>query len=84
VCNAFKIRTFHLDPKNWEREVTSILEKDGPLAVVIPLAINQEFEPRLKSKMTKKGITTPPLDDMFPYLDNRVLEDIRRKGREID
>jgi acetolactate synthase-1/2/3 large subunit len=84
VCNAFKIQTFHLDPMMWEREIVSILEKDGPLAVVIPLAVNQEFEPRLKSKMTKNGIITPPLDDMFPHLDNKVLEDIRRKGREID
>jgi acetolactate synthase-1/2/3 large subunit len=84
VCNAFKIQTFQLDPKNWEKEIGSILEKDGPLAVVVPLAINQEFEPRLKSKKTDKGITTPSLDDMFPHLDSRILEDIRRKGREID
>ena len=42
----------------------------------------QEFEPRLKSRMTDAGIVTPPLDDMYPHLPAEVLDRVRREAIE--
>ncbi len=38
------------------------------------LDLKQEFEPRLKSKQLPDGkIVTPPLEDMYPFLDAEEL-----------
>jgi acetolactate synthase-1/2/3 large subunit len=51
---------------------------------VAPLDLEQEFEPRLKSRMADGVITTPELDDMFPFLPAEELDAIRRSAAAID
>ena len=44
---------------------------------LVKLDAEQEFEPRLKSRMVDGEIETPQLDDMFPFLSEAELIDIR-------
>jgi hypothetical protein len=44
---------------------------------------NQEFIPRLKSKIVNGIITTPTLDDMYPHLSPEELESIRNSAQQI-
>jgi acetolactate synthase-1/2/3 large subunit len=44
----------------------------------------QEFAPRIKSRVDENGkFVTPELDDMHPFLDVEVLNQIRQQAREI-
>jgi acetolactate synthase-1/2/3 large subunit len=46
------------------------LDQPGPALIEVMLDPKQEFEPRLKSKQLPDGtIVTPPLEDMYPFLD---------------
>ena len=62
---------------DWQDEVARAVAASGPRVLVVRLDPEQEFEPRLKSKMTPSGIVTPPLDDMYPHLPDEVLEEVR-------
>jgi acetolactate synthase-1/2/3 large subunit len=68
---------------DWRRQFATFLAGDGPAICLAPLDLEQEFEPRLKSRMTDGVITTPELDDMFPFLPPEELEAVRRSAREI-
>jgi acetolactate synthase-1/2/3 large subunit len=46
--------------------------------------INQEFCPKLKSRMGDDGkFITPELDDMFPFLPREILQEIRLSAEAI-
>ncbi|MBV2352093.1 thiamine pyrophosphate-binding protein [Synechococcus sp. HK05] len=61
-----------------ENTLTNILhETSGPRVCVVKLYEEQEFEPRLKSKIVDGVIHTPELDDMFPHLPIEKLDSIR-------
>jgi acetolactate synthase-1/2/3 large subunit len=50
--------------------VQAALEQPGPALIEVMLDPVQEFEPRTKSKQLPDGkIVTPPLEDMYPFLD---------------
>ena len=51
--------------------------------MVANLTLGQEFQPRLKSKMTPNGIVTPSLDDMYPHLPDSELQAVRDSALEI-
>jgi acetolactate synthase-1/2/3 large subunit len=68
LASSLNLPSEELDFESWKEELIEILEKDGPLVISVPLAISQEFEPRIKSKMTSQGMYTPPLDEMYPFL----------------
>lgn len=49
----------------------SVLDHVGPVMCEVVVDENQNFEPKLSSKVLPDGsITSPPLDDMFPFLDS--------------
>jgi hypothetical protein len=48
----------------------------GPRVLVAKLDLDQEFEPRLKSKMIEGVIQTPKLEDMYPHIDNSELIEV--------
>jgi len=82
VGNAFGINSYTMTKDYWKKELKNILEKKGPLLVNVPLDLIQEFEPRLKSKMEKNRITTPDLDDMYPFISQDELNLIRESSNE--
>jgi acetolactate synthase-1/2/3 large subunit len=51
------------------------IEKDGPAFCEIVVDPYQNFEPKLSSKVLPDGrIVSPPIDDMFPFLDREEYE----------
>ena len=58
-----------LDEKSYHDQLDNILRVDAPAQVIeVPCDLQQEFEPRLKSRQEGNRIFTPELDDMFPPL----------------
>ena len=60
------------------------LHREGPMMIEAVLDPNQNFEPKLSSKVLPDGkIVSPALDDMFPFLSREEYEEIRRSCREL-
>jgi len=76
VASSFGLPADELDPENWRSQLLRLLTLDGPRVIVAKLDQEQEFEPRLKSKMVDGIIKTPALEDMYPHLDNTELSQI--------
>lgn len=84
VTQAFGLSTFTLTSSNWKEELISVLNTPGPQVIVAKLDTEQEFIPRLKSRIVDGVITTPQLDDMFPHLPDEELAKVRLSGRKIN
>lgn len=81
--NAFGIDSCSLNKENWKSTLHSVLRKPFPRLCNVDLDLKQEFEPRLKSKMINGLIVTPELEDMYPFLDNKEIEEIRTSALKI-
>jgi acetolactate synthase-1/2/3 large subunit len=80
---AFSFRSIELKKSNWKKELFEFMKLDGPSLSNTFLDLHQEFEPRLKSKMVDGVISTPELDDMFPFMDPDQIEAIRASATKI-
>lgn len=65
-----------------DSKVSEALASNGPIICEVMLDPEQNFEPKLSSKVLPDGkIVSPPIDDMFPflsreeYLSNKYMED---------
>ena len=76
VAKAFGMPVISIgDQQNIDQELDSLINKmNGPRVCVVKLYEQQEFEPRLKSKIINGAIQTPELDDMFPHLPPEELQ----------
>jgi acetolactate synthase-1/2/3 large subunit len=84
VAQAFGLSTFTLTSSNWKKELVSVLNSVGPQIIIAKLDTEQEFIPRLKSKIIDGVITTPQLDDMFPHLHEDELAQVRLLGQSVN
>lgn len=58
-----------------EAKLEEVLNADGPVLCEAVLDETQYFAPKLSSKVLPSGkIVSPPLDDMFPFLDRDEYE----------
>jgi len=58
--------------------------QDGPLLLNVMVDPQQEFAPRIKSRVDENGkFVTPALDDMHPFLDPEVISAIRTSAQAI-
>lgn len=58
-----------------EQKIREMLETEGPVFCEVILDPTQNFEPKLSSKVLPDGrIVSPPIDDMFPFLDREEYE----------
>lgn len=80
ISTAFGIKTIELSPANWRNEVESFIGLKGPRVIVARLDRDQEFEPRLKSKMVDGKIQTPSLEDMYPHIESSELASVMKMG----
>ena len=80
LAKACDIAFHKLDPKDYENELREILSQTGPQFTEVPLDLHQEFEPRLKSRAEGNRIVTPELDDMYPFLDRKLLDQVRSQA----
>lgn len=56
-----------------------VLDTDGAVLCEVMLDPAQNFEPKLSSRVEPDGtITSPPIDDMYPFLEREVYERIKR------
>lgn len=80
VAKAFGIPVTSLQNQHKiDYELDSLINKlNGPRVCVVKLYEQQEFEPRLKSKIIDGVIRTPELDDMYPHLPPEELDSVRR------
>ena len=61
-----------------------LLAARGPRVAVVRLDPQQEFEPRIRSRVVDGRIQTPDLDDMHPPLPQEELQQLRRWLRGED
>lgn len=80
---AFGLKSFRLNKRDWRNKLQKFVASNGPGLCCVELDLKQEFEPRLKSKMQDGVITTPELDDMYPFLPVEELERVRAEAIEI-
>jgi acetolactate synthase-1/2/3 large subunit len=67
---AYGIPSVRIDRAADMPQVQAALDQPGPALIEVMLDPKQEFEPRTKSKQMPDGkIVTPPLEDMYPFLD---------------
>jgi acetolactate synthase-1/2/3 large subunit len=58
-----------------EGKIEQILESEGPIICEVVVDPNQNFEPKLSSKVLPDGkIVSPAIDDMFPFLPKEEYE----------
>ena len=81
VSKGFGLRTRVIPSLMWNYRLNSLFNSTGPEIVVAKISTNQEFTPRLKSKITPQGMVSPELDDMYPNLDELELEKIRNSTK---
>ncbi len=74
VANAFGIPARRLGSADFAQDLAEILDSAGPVLCDVMLDPAQGFEPRMSSRRLDDGsIVTPPLEDMFPFLDRDEL-----------
>lgn len=58
-----------------EEKLQAVLNSNGPVICEAILDVNQNFEPKLSSKVLPDGkIVSPPIDDMYPFIDKDEYE----------
>jgi len=77
LSTAFGLNVNQLDSENWRNQISDNRNHSGVRVLVARLDREQEFEPRLKSRIENGVITTPELDDMYPHLPDEILRLIR-------
>jgi acetolactate synthase-1/2/3 large subunit len=74
VGQAYGLPAFHVANVDDLEMVRRELDTPGPALFDVHLDPAQEFEPRLRSKIAADGkITTPNLEDMYPFLSPEEL-----------
>jgi acetolactate synthase-1/2/3 large subunit len=74
VANAFGIPASRLAGADFPLHLAEVLAADGPVLCDVILDETQGFEPRMTSRKLDDGtIVTPPLEDMYPFLDRDEL-----------
>ena len=84
IANAYGIESELITKEDDLGIIDKLLVRDGPLlinAIVDPL---QEFAPRIKSRVDEFGkFITPELDDMYPFINQELLIEIRASAKKI-
>ncbi len=69
------------NPETLQADLRRALETQGPVICEAVLSPTQPFEPKLSSRVLPDGrIVSPPIDDMFPFLEREEYE----KNKNVD
>lgn len=84
IAEAYGVPYVRIDSLNQIQEkLKEAMEIDGPLICEVFLDPQQNFAPKLSSKVLPDGkIVSPPIDDMFPFLDREEYEANRYSEKE--
>ncbi len=71
IASAYGIQSVRMtEPASLDATITRVLKTDGPVVCHVLLDPEQEFEPRIKSRVMADGsIVSPALEDMYPFLE---------------
>jgi acetolactate synthase-1/2/3 large subunit len=70
LAEAYGIPARMFDTGDPVADITRALQTKGPQVIVVPLDLEQGFEPKTSSKRMPDGrMVTAPLEDMAPFLD---------------
>ena len=80
LAYAYGIRFVRIsDSSEVESKTLEALEGNDPVLVEVVLSDKQTFSPKLSSKVLPDGkIVSPPIDDMFPFLERDEFEAIKK------
>lgn len=84
VGKAFGFSSVTIAKDAWQEKLAKFMQGSGPKLCNVSLDLIQEFEPRLKSKMVDGVITTPELDDMYPFIDPNELNKVRESALNLN
>ncbi|HEY6896845.1 MAG TPA: thiamine pyrophosphate-binding protein [Rhodocyclaceae bacterium] len=74
VAAAYGLPAVTVNQADFEGELQQVLDTPGPMVCEVMLDDTQGFEPRMSSRQLDDGrIVTPPLEDMYPFLDREEL-----------
>lgn len=75
IAIAYGIPSCTLSKANFYEDLAKILKTPGATLSVIKLDPTQMFEPKISSKKMPDGkIISPPLEDMFPFLEKKEFK----------
>ena len=79
LAPAYGMRYVKIDnTDDIEAKVNEALQGDDPVLCEVIVDHEQNFEPKLSSKVLPDGrIVSPPIDDMFPFLDRDEFEGLK-------
>ncbi len=79
IAYAYDIKYKKIDNHSKLDEIlNNVLREKGPILCEVILDVEQNFEPKLSSKVLEDGtIVSPRIDDMFPFLDREEYESIK-------
>ena len=81
--SAFGFASVTITKDSWKDKLKRFIQGRGPSLANVSLDLTQEFEPRLKSRLIGEMITTPELDDMYPFIDPNELNKIRASALNL-
>lgn len=78
IAKSFELDFFKIDSLEKLNIIKNILEHPHPLLCEVIVDPNQDFEPKLVSKILEDGkFETPSLEDMYPFLSKEEMENNR-------
>lgn len=79
IAAAYGIRFVRIsDSSEIEEKTIEALSGNGPVLCEVVLSDKQNFSPKLSSKVLPDGkIVSPPIDDMFPFLDREEFDAVK-------
>ena len=82
IATAYQIPFVRAEnPHTLHADIKRALETEGPVICEAVLSPKQPFEPKLSSRVLPDGrIVSPPIDDMYPFLDREEYE----QNKEIE
>lgn len=75
LAQAYGLAATRISERDFIPAIREVLSRPGPVVCEAMLDPEQQFEPKLSSKSLPDGrIVSPPLEDMYPFLDREELQ----------
>jgi acetolactate synthase-1/2/3 large subunit len=84
VARAYGIRSTTIYSQGDLIALDSMISENGPILIDVRVDPNQEFVPRIKSRVDVGGsFVTPELDDMYPFLPAETISSIKESALSV-
>ncbi len=84
IAKSFNFKYFKLKKTNIRKQLKKIVKIKYPTIIEVNMPPNQLLIPRIQNKLLSDGsFFTPKLDDLYPFLSKRVLEQERSEAYKI-